>query len=216
VFSRKSRIRLAFVAANTPIDFVTFTTLTYPAEYPTDGRVVKEHLDTFLQWQRKDQACPAYLWFLEFQRRGAPHIHILTNKPVHYTRKLYAQLRFRVASNWYTIVGSEDYRHRVAGTSVERVRKRDGGIRYALKYAFKMRQKKPPPEMLKVGRFWGCSRDVMPEQPPLVQCTEDDIRGTLQGWRYAPSEDRELYRVIYGVADRFRAHLASMSDNIET
>lgn len=206
-FSMKSRVRLAFIGANTPIDFVTFTTLTYPSEYTSDGKAVKQHLGAFLQWQRRDQACPAYLWWLEWQRRGAPHLHIVTDKPVHHTRRVYKEMRFRVAAAWYAIVGSKDEKHLAAGTRVERVREQDGGIRYVLKYAFKMRQKLVPPDYKNCGRFWGSSRGVIPEQPRLVRCSEDDVRALLEGWEYAPGEDRELYRVLYGVSSRFREHL---------
>lgn len=214
--SHKSRIRLAFVAANTQVDFVTFTTLTYPAEFPTEYKRIKRDLECFLDWQRRDQACPRYLWWFEFQRRGAPHYHIVTDRPIHNTRRVYKEMRFRVAAAWYRIVGSHDAKHLAAGTSVERVRKRDGGHRYALKYAMKMRQRHVPDGWEGVGRWFGYSAGVVPEQPPLVACTEDDVRGTLEGWKYAPSEDRDLYRVLYGAAPLFRAHLPPMSDNIET
>lgn len=76
-FSTRSRMRLAFVAHNADQAFKSMLTLTYPAQFPTTGKIVKVHLNRFLGWLRRKYDDPGYLWFLEFQRRGAPHIHIL-------------------------------------------------------------------------------------------------------------------------------------------
>jgi len=202
-FSDASRKRLAFVASNTAIDFQTMITLTYPGEFTTDGEEVKRHLREFLTWLRKDIGRYSYLWFLEFQRRGAPHFHILIDRKFRGT-ELLRGLRFRVSSNWYRIVDSGDARHVAAGTRVEKVRKADGARFYAVKYAQKMYQKQVPAEYQSVGRFWGCSRDVKPEPEAFVRCTEDDVRGALEDWRYAPSAERPIYRVLYNQGDRFR------------
>jgi len=212
-FSRKSRMRLAFVASNTPIVFRTMITLTYPKVYPSDGTLVKKHLRAFLKWIRKDRGACQYLWFLEFQRRGAPHIHLLFDFHLgrHYdTRKSF---RFRCSTSWYLIVASGDPKHRAAGTRCETLRKRDGAKRYAVKYAHKMKQKTVPPDYRSVGRFWGASAGVKPQPEAEIQCTEDDIRGLLEGWEYAPDDERPVYRVLYNQADRFRAHCTNQLDN---
>jgi len=211
-FSRKSRMRLAFVASNTDVTFRSMITLTYPREYPTDGASVKKHLHTFLVWLRRDLGALEYLWFLEFQARGAPHVHILINRSVPRSRDAKRSLQFRVSASWYRFVGSGDEKHLRAGTRVERLRQVDGGRRYAIKYAHKMYQKRVPPDYWNVGRFWGCSRGVKPDEPALVECSEDDIRGVLEGWEHAPHSARTLYRVLYNQSDRFRAHIAAQFD----
>lgn len=204
-FSAASRKRLAFVASNTDVEFVTMMTLTYPAEFSTDGEVVKRHLREFLTWLRKDIGRYSYLWFLEFQRRGAPHFHILIDRQFR-SRGVLTALRFRVSAEWYQIVGSGDSRHLAAGTKVERIRKKEGARHYAVKYAQKTYQKIVPEEYRNVGRFWGASRDVKPKPIEHVRCTEDDIRGALDDWRYKPSDEHPLYRVLYNQAGRFRSH----------
>jgi len=206
--SRKSRRRLAFVAANTAIQFRTMVTLTYPREFPSDGLDVKRHLRQFLDWWRKDAGGATYLWFLEFQGRGAPHIHILFARPWPSKRDDQKALRFRVATNWYRIVESGDCRHLAAGTSVERVRSQTASGRYAVKYAMKTRQKQVPPDYRNVGRFWGASRDVKPAEPPTIQANEDDVRAIIEGWEHAPAEDRTLYRVLYNQAMHFRDYIS--------
>jgi hypothetical protein len=203
-FSKASRARLAFVACNTDVVFKTMITLTYPREFPSDGTLVKKHLYNFLKWVQRYLGTIDYLWFLEFQKRGAPHIHLLVSRETPSTLTDRQDLYQAVARAWFRIVGSNDGRHLKAGTRVERIRKPDGAARYAVKYAFKMRQKAVPPGYQDVGRFWGHTKAVKPIVKAEIRCTEDDIRGALEGWDYAPSDDRCLYKVLYGVADRFQ------------
>lgn len=211
-FSRASRRRLAFVASNTSVTFRTMLCLTYPRDFPSDGREVKRNLHAFLVWLQRDLGGCWYLWFLEFQKRGAPHVHILVDWPWPSSRTAQRDFRFRVAMQWYRVVGSGDSRHLAAGTSCERIRSKTGTARYAVKYASKMQQKWVPAGYRNVGRFWGCSRAVVPPVPETVQCTEDDIRGLLEGWEYAPDAKRLLYRVLYNQADRLRAWLNGTLD----
>jgi len=202
-FSKKSRQRLAFVASNTDVTFRTMITLTYPFQYPSDGKTVKEHFHAFLAWLRRDTGGLSYLWFLEFQRRGAPHFHILISTSMPRTAVNKTAFRFRVSSTWYRIVNSGDGRHLAAGCRTERLRNEDGARNYAVKYAFKMKQKTIPKEYRNVGRLWGASRNVMPVCREEVKCTEDDVRGVILNWRYAPDEDRTMYKVLYETASLF-------------
>jgi hypothetical protein len=204
-FSEASRKRLAFVASNTSVTFRTMITLTYPKEFPGDGETVKKHLRRFLTWLQRDTGGCDYLWFFEFQQRGAPHIHILIDWPMPRDRDGTKAVRFRVAASWYRFASSGDAKHLKAGTRVEALRSPEGGAHYAVKYASKMRQKIVPKGFEKCGRFWGHTRRVKPEPLDTFHCTEDDVRGTLEGWQYAPPEDRPVYRVLYNQADRFVA-----------
>lgn len=212
-FSRKSRQRLAFVASNTDIVFRSMITLTYPRQFPADGRLVKKHLNRFLQWFKRDTGKCSVLWFLEFQQRGAPHVHILSDRMVPRTEQNRKGLRLRVSAAWYRIVGSGDLRHLAAGTRTERLRSLEGGRRYAVKYAMKMRQKLVPESYQNVGRFWGSTRDVPPKPLDVIRCTEDDIRGILENHSNYYREDCPLSRVLYNVAGLFNAYRAGELDN---
>jgi hypothetical protein len=90
-------------------------------------------------------------WFLEFQKRGAPHFHVFLNGRVD---------KMRVAQRWYEIVGSEDLNHRLAGTRIELLREQHAASAYAAKYASKVEQKEPPEGFTDVGRFWGTFGDL--------------------------------------------------------
>lgn len=211
-FSKASRRRLAFVASNSAVVFRTMITLTYPKEFPNDGKQVKANLREFLTWLKRDTGGCAYLWFLEFQIRGAPHVHVLIDWHGKRGTDALRCMRFRISAQWYRIVGSGDYKHLQAGTRVETLRKPDGARRYAVKYAAKMRQKAVPPAYRNVGRFWGCTKGVVPEPEQFVQCTDGDIRALIGDWEYKPDEGQPLYRVLYNQADRLRSHLGGQLD----
>lgn len=203
-FSERSRRRLAFIAANTTIVFDAMITLTYPEHYPHDGAIVKKHFRAMMQALRRRAGDRlSHLWFIEFQKRGAPHYHILT-KGIHVDK----DTRLWLAKRWYTICDSGDPKHARAGTRLERIRKRNGAARYAVKYAYKMRQKRVPKEYRNVGRFWGHSSDVKPDPIAVVQLNEGDIVAALElaGWQWLRG-DTIWYHTLYGASDALRSYL---------
>lgn len=207
-WSDKSRKNLAFVASNTDIEFMYMITLTYPANFPTDGDVCKRHLNSFLNWIRdRAKACnqsnPEYLWFFEFQRRGAPHFHILLDCHVEQltTKK-------KVSQKWYKIVRSGDERHLKAGTRVEVLRSSDGGKRYAVKYAMKMQQKTVPDGFRNSGRFWGNSKGVAPEPLGWVRVDgNEELAELIDGWAYEKALERIPLSTLYNASENAIATL---------
>lgn len=160
-FSSRSRARLAWLVSETSVQFVTFSTLTYPSVFPSDGRQVKRHLNNFLTKLRQKFPGVNYLWFIEFQRRGAPHFHILLDIPT-------SDARVELWARWWADISArglsaEEWRkvyqvHHRRG--FEPVKKKDGAVRYALKYSLKTYQKEVPKDFRNIGRFWGASRGV--------------------------------------------------------
>lgn len=211
-FTKASRGRLAFVASNTSVTFRTMITLTYPKEYPTDGEHVKRHLRRFLTWLQRETGGCAYLWWLEFQKRGAPHLHILTDWPLPRKHEPKRSRRHQIATRWYKIADTGDPLHLGAGTSTETLRSPEGGARYAVKYAQKMAQKIVPPEYQNCGRFWGHTRDVKPIPKQTLRCTEDDVRGALEGWKYEMPETCPVWRVLYNQAEWFEKYVKGTID----
>jgi len=92
-------------------------------------------------------------------------------------------------------------RHLAAGTRLERIRKEHGARNYAVKYAFKMKQKMVPAAYQNVGRFWGNSRDVKPVVKHNFPLRNDDLVGCLETaqWGYLRGSVIE-WRVLYGAA----------------
>ena len=93
-FSRRSRKRLRhrLMAAkwNGIGPFCVYeVTLTYPDEFPKDGEEVKRHLDVFLKRLKRKYPGLAGAWKMEFQRRGAPHFHVIMVLKSHHTTGTY-------------------------------------------------------------------------------------------------------------------------------
>ncbi|MET7816521.1 hypothetical protein ABZT26_37530 [Streptomyces sp. NPDC005395] len=91
-WSRKSRANMIKVLASldwSPLfaDFAlpAMTTLTYPGDWVTvapDGKAAKKHLETFFKrFERAWGTEWVGVWKFEFQRRGAPHFHLLSVPP---------------------------------------------------------------------------------------------------------------------------------------
>jgi len=196
-FSWSSRKRLAFTAANTDTVFTAMMTLTYPRVFPNDGKDVKRNLNHFLVLLRKRNPDVLYLWFLEFQKRGAPHIHIVIRGV-----RVNHDAQQWLSQTWYRLCNTNDPKHLAAGTRLERIRSPNGARNYCVKYAYKMKQKNVPTAYRNVGRFWGCSRSVKPTCRSRHDCTEDDLVGALEesGWTWQTSERIE-YSTLYGAAE---------------
>jgi hypothetical protein len=136
-------------------------TLTYPAEFPTDGPTIKRHLDAFYKrWERRFGAAPKGIWKLEFQRRGAPHFHLYVGRPHMPWRKFLDWAR----TAWFEVVGSGDAKHLDQGVRLDRqfaaatrsVRKLAGYFaKHNAKHSTKHYQNERPAGFEQVGRWWG-------------------------------------------------------------
>jgi hypothetical protein len=185
-FTLASRNKLKFTARNALCVWTTMVTLTYPKDFPRNGRTCKRHLNTWLTHLRQDYPGVKYLWFMEFQERGAPHFHIFLTCPIPgfgYVNPL-----------WYHIIGTDDKQHLNSGTQVKRITTESEAIAYATSYAGKATQKAVPSDFEGVGRFWGCSRGLL----DWAACLEDlsvyelqHIRGEyLASMKVSGREDR--------------------------
>lgn len=119
-----------------------FAGLTYPSEFP-DVATAKRHLDTWLKRLERRYPRASAVWRLEFQRRGAPHFHLLIfGVP-------WLDLEW-LKRSWYEVVGSGDVQHLGRGTDVARVRSFRAAMAYAAKY-----MSKSCDDGQAAGRVWG-------------------------------------------------------------
>lgn len=198
--NRKSLDLLLYKVLSCNIKFHSSMTLTYGQNFPVSGQKVKADINIFLTYAKRSFGQFSYFWFLEFQKRYAPHIHLISTLPPpdECKHELFATLWSNLVEvgNWpYTTIYSP-YNRRDAlfgmntRDSVFRQHRRrqnwkeiyneDGAIRYVLKYAKKAYQKAVPKDFRDVGRFWGTSRDVAPPKGLEVPMTEDEVRVLLQ------------------------------------
>lgn len=177
--SKKSLSRLAFLVTATQVKFQSILTLTF-LEIETNGKRVKAMLNVFLTSLRRYLHRFEYVWFLEFQRRGAPHFHLLLSVP--HSEELHRWIARRWSQVLQDETGKVEAVHRFVRT-FENVREQNGAKRYALMYALKPYQKTVPQEYRDVGRFWGASRGVKPEKVADVEIDEKTLRKRLEELR---------------------------------
>lgn len=158
-FTSSSRSRLLSWLSCAKPSYRIMVTLTVP-HVETDGALFKRKLDRFLDYaMRAAPAGASITWFLEFQHRGAPHVHLLTN--------------FRIRKEWVSAVWPRMWKDRLmelfgvseglgTHTVMERTSTRCEWLRssavmkrYAVKYSAKTDQKSVPENYEHVGRFWG-------------------------------------------------------------
>jgi hypothetical protein len=159
-------------------------TLTYPAAWPSEPKVWKQHLDTWLKRLERKYEGLAAVWKLEFQSRGAPHFHLLCFGARWIDAKWCARA-------WYEVVGSGDERHLMAGTEVKRVRSWRGVMSYASKYLAKKTTENLPGM---VGRFWGVHhRERLPFDLITIPMEHEQyllLRRMLDRWSNATADTR--------------------------
>jgi hypothetical protein len=201
-WSRKSRSRM--FRAFCELDYgpllerrgiPAMVTLTYPGDWLTaapDGKSVKKHLKAFRKrWERAWDLPLLALWKLEFQARGAPHVHLFTVVPDGRTAEG-KHFRDWLSLAWAAVVNHPDpaeyCKHVAAGTGVDYaagLRSRDPRriavyfSKHGL-YAAKGYQNEVPEEWREPGkgpgRFWGvwglerCAKavEVTPEAATLA------------------------------------------------
>jgi len=141
--SDKSVLRMRRFLQNSCCEFINMTTLTYPGEWESDGKEVKKHLDKFMgRFMKHNESA---FWFLEFQKRGAPHFHILHTDYVN---------KYTISLDWAWSNGC--FKSIKTMTKVEKIiAGRRGMMSYISKYAAKQDQKEVPDGYRNVGRFWG-------------------------------------------------------------
>lgn len=157
-FSGKSRSRLGRYLAGCRAEYRFMGTLTVGSDWSRDGAEFKSALDRFFVWfmraQRRhckpgDADVQSICWWLEFQARGAPHVHFLYTCRVPWKES---------AIKWAECIDPEGRDSSLWRTSTkfESIRGNRGQVaNYAKKYARKWEQKTVPQDYENVGNFWG-------------------------------------------------------------
>lgn len=211
--SRRSLNNFIFRVSNYPGEWLSLLTLTYGSNYPLDGRRVKDDWNSFVTSMRRQFGPFDYFWFLEFQTRGAPHFHVglSIGPPCDADRVIMADIWSRIAEKYnmpfsrckwlegalcfVTEEGTRDpvRRNHCRRQMWEKIRAKDGAIRYVVSYAAKPHQKKVPKEYQGVGRFWATSKNVKLPEGLTMGATEAQIREILpyirpdmEGWEVLP------------------------------
>jgi len=136
--SRKSRRRLmnAFNAWSIPEGYKRYhITLTYPAVFPLDWRRWKLDLKEFKRKLLALMPEAQGYWRLEFQKRGAPHFHLLIVAPKGMVTN--KALKKYVTRTWAKIAHSDDIHEGKCATRVDVLHTETMLTKYLTKYAAK-------------------------------------------------------------------------------
>jgi hypothetical protein len=130
---------------------VTFMTLTYPDEFPTSPVVYKANLKEFHRKFEIEYPDIQGVWRLEFQKRGAPHFHImfLDWQP---------EDDGKVQWIWKSTCHTWDMAHELLGVDVRIIT--DNAQQaliafYLAKYIAKVDEREIKEDVRKCGRWWG-------------------------------------------------------------
>lgn len=195
--SSRSRSRMAWVISQTDVNFSYMSTLTYGANYPVKNKEVnkdrnvilssiKRQFDRISKRDGVDRNSMGYFWFLEFQKRGCTHLHILLSHKLDEGKLMNCWLSINEKyGNELSKVEYVHLRKNKRGDSfiMEKEIKTGGLKRYAIKYSLKMEQKTPP-RWWEGGRFYGYSRNVTPAcSEAYVDMSEEELRVLLKEHR---------------------------------
>jgi hypothetical protein len=91
-----------------------FLTLTYPDDWPERWEEWKAHLKRLFDLLRHKHPGVSAVWKLEYQKRGAPHFHLIVfgGEGVH---------RWWWSVAWWWACGKVSYDHLQAGTNVKTI-----------------------------------------------------------------------------------------------
>lgn len=168
-FSLASRRRLIHKLATLHATgyVINFTTLTYPNTYILDPQKWKEDLQI---WAKRlgrafGDKVAGFVWRIEFQKRGAPHFHLM----VWHTGLNTRLFRAWCLRAWYEVVGSGDLKHLKHGAHVKELDSRRAIRNYVSKYLGKVvpagsNDEGEREELLEWGRNWGVRGDI-PSDP---------------------------------------------------
>jgi len=141
--SEKSASRLRRYVENYAQDFTGMVTLTYPRAWPPRAETWKRHLRAFFERLRRTGYFEkeSAIWVLEFQKRGAPHFHLLVTGWIS---------KAWVAAAWADITFGDAS----ACSRVEAIRDPEAGGKYLAKYLTKSLDDAGR-GVQGVGRWWG-------------------------------------------------------------
>jgi hypothetical protein len=170
-----------------------FGAMTYPLEFPYSDEVFKSHLDSFGKRFLRAYPDAGFFWKLEFQKRGAPHFHIIAFRVAANPNELRVFQQW-LARSWFDVVASGDRKHLAAGTSAELLRSQFAMMRYCGGYVSKDDQTLVGRT---VGRYWGIvgRRNIPfgPAQETLLSRSQANlVRRTMRRSMMAANRTRRI------------------------
>ena len=168
-FSRQSRRRLQTLFCSVPRTGyepwrMLFITLTYHNVWGARSKDWKNDLNAFKERLYRKWGTFPGVWRLEFQKRGAPHFHLLLFPPVGALEATTAikdkdqpwtDFKADVLFSWHDLVAPGDVYHWLHGVKMTQGTSWRGAMYYLSKYVSKVEENLAP-ATAPPGRVWGC------------------------------------------------------------
>ncbi len=169
-FSKKSRFNLFRMLAKMKEDYTLqpmFLTLTYHHGHEQKVRSTKSQLHHFLVMLRQYDPEVHFIWRLEFQKRRAPHYHLIVfpgNPPFDVDEEKY---QLKISHIWHSIADPKSRAHAEYGCKIVPIDSYRKACGYLSKYVAKVDDKM---DGIEVGKHWGCSRNLPFDRIEHYEC----------------------------------------------
>lgn len=195
-FSRSARrnlIRKMMRVERHEISVPIFVTLTYHERYPSQNAPLKKELGRFLQAIRRLPATFHYLWRIEWQKRGAPHFHLLLwHDDPEYEWDVQAFKGWSLRT-WHRVCSSRSAAHARKGAHVELCNTWSKAMSYVCKYLGKS---DVPDDIEFRGRHWGASNSLPLDAQLEVEISLEEfyvLRRLIRKWLAKKGEGGRRY-----------------------
>lgn len=179
-FSKAARKRLFVLFHKMNVVSFLFITLTYGQHFPT-AKDSKRHLKMFIQRLKRKYPNVAGVWRIEFQKRHAPHYHLLLTNVKFIPKE-------EICSMWEEVIGQRFVNQTgKTFTRVERIKSKKHALSYVSKYVGKVEKRAQRVSgfnsvsyQTAFGKHWGIvGREHLPfaiEKVYVVECDSKTYR----------------------------------------
>jgi len=155
--SRRRLIKKILRLQRSKLSDGSFVSLTYHDDWVTEREDLQQDLAAFLQALRRQYPSAVYIWRLEFQKRGAPHFHLMIWRTGASDAPHLDQLADWVSTTWTRIADQDSEAHARYGADTRRITSWREALAYVTKYVAKTG---PEGEVEYSGRRWGASQSL--------------------------------------------------------
>lgn len=149
-----------------------FITLTYHDNFPVEKEKFKADIKYYLDRLKHVFPEIRYLWKLEFQKRGAPHFHLMTFFPKYYKIEDYSIFFLCIRKSWFDRSGCSCVSCMKRAVDIRPI----SSYRSASSYLGKYMAKVDDDLIIDFpGRFWGKSADLPIQEEILIRLTSDEF-----------------------------------------
>lgn len=175
-FSRKARFRMLMLLSKIHLQSyqsTIFVTLTYHKIFPKDLKNLKNQLNKFLIYLKRNYKNSDFVWRLELQKRGAPHYHLFIFSKTLIEKKDIPQIQTTIKKIWFKCINDKNKWMDSYSVRIDLIDNHQKVFAYISKYAGKTNESKQTPSL---GRRWGYSKTLILKEVDMIEITEDLLK----------------------------------------